>query len=120
LPAATAAAQASRTPQSGARRAAPAREQESAMADNAFPPAELDARLRAVRAEMAARDLDALVVSLPENIYYLTGLDHWGFFACHLLIVPRDGEMVAHLSGDGGDHGRESGRQRPLHGPSRR
>ena len=43
---------------------------------------------------MAARDLDGLIVSLPENIYYLTGLDHWGYFACHLLIVSRDGEMI--------------------------
>jgi Xaa-Pro dipeptidase len=35
-----------------------------------------------------------VVVSVPENICYLTGLDHWGFFACHLLIVPAGGEMV--------------------------
>lgn len=59
-----------------------------------FPRDELDARLAKVRARMAAHDLDGIVISTPENIYYLTGLDHWGFFACHLLIVPRDGEMV--------------------------
>ena len=64
------------------------------MADAPFPPAELDARLTALRALMAGRDLDGLVVSVPENIYYLTGLDHWGYFACHLLIVPRDGPMT--------------------------
>lgn len=56
-----------------------------------FPAAELDARLRSVRRLMAERDLDGLVVSVPENIYYLTGLDHWGFFACHVLVVPREG-----------------------------
>jgi Xaa-Pro dipeptidase len=64
------------------------------MSELPFPPAELDARLAAVRARIAERGLDGIVVSLPENIYYLTGLDHWGFFACHLLIVPLDGEMV--------------------------
>ena len=52
---------------------------------------ELDARLAAARTAMAARDLDGLVLAVPENIYYLTGLDHWGFFACHILIIPRDG-----------------------------
>ncbi len=62
--------------------------------ENAFPRAELDARLAATRQRMAEADLDGLVVSVPENIYYLTGLDHWGYFACHLLIVPRDGAMI--------------------------
>ena len=62
--------------------------------DHAFPPAELDRRLAAVRAAMAARGLDGIVVGVPENIYYLTGLDHWGYFACHLLVVPADGGMV--------------------------
>ena len=64
------------------------------MYDHPFPPEELDARLAAVRARLEADDLDGIVISVPENIYYLTGLDHWGFFACHLLIVARDGEML--------------------------
>ena len=55
---------------------------------------ELAARLEMVRLAMAASDLDGLIVSVPENIYYLTGLDHWGFFACHILVVPRDGRPV--------------------------
>ena len=62
--------------------------------DHPFPPEELDARIAAVRSRLAADDLDGIVISVPENIYYLTGLDHWGFFACHLLVVPRDGELV--------------------------
>jgi len=43
---------------------------------------------------MAKRNLDACLISAPENIYYLIGLDHQGFFAYHLLIVPRQGELV--------------------------
>jgi len=60
----------------------------------AFPQDELERRVGTVRARMQEQDLDGIVISVPENIYYLTGLDHWGFFACHLLIVPRDGDMV--------------------------
>ena len=59
-----------------------------------FPPEELEARLAKVRAEMAEQDLDGLLIASPENIYYLTGLDHWGFFAAHVLAVPRDGRMI--------------------------
>ena len=64
------------------------------LAEHAFPASELARRLVAVRAAIAAAGLDGIVVSVPENIYYLTGLDHWGFFACHLLVVPRDGELI--------------------------
>lgn len=59
-----------------------------------FPQNELADRLRAVRARMLAHRLDGLIVTIPENIYYLTGLDHWGFFACHVLIVPLTGDLV--------------------------
>jgi Xaa-Pro dipeptidase len=59
-----------------------------------FTREEFDARLVAVRREMAARGLDALLLSSPENIFYLTGLDHWGYFAPHLLVVPIDSEMA--------------------------
>jgi len=60
----------------------------------AFPAAELGERRARTRAALAARGLDGLIVTVPENIYYLTGLDHWGYFACHLLIVPAEGEMI--------------------------
>lgn len=60
----------------------------------AFPAAELADRLVKVRRAMARYDLDGLTISVPENIYYLTGLDHWGFFACHVLIVPLDGPLA--------------------------
>ncbi|MEX0343361.1 MAG: M24 family metallopeptidase [Rhizobiaceae bacterium] len=59
-----------------------------------FPTEELAARRANVSAALADCGLDGIVISVPENIYYLTGLDHWGFFACHILVVPREGEMI--------------------------
>ncbi|MGH6948699.1 MAG: M24 family metallopeptidase [Kiloniellales bacterium] len=59
-----------------------------------FTPQEYEGRLSALRRLMDQRDLDIALVSQPENIFYLTGLDHWGYFAPHLLIVPGDGELV--------------------------
>ena len=59
-----------------------------------FPKHELDRRIDRVKAELAARNLDGIVIAVPENIYYLTGMDHWGFFAAHVLVVNRDGEMA--------------------------
>ncbi len=59
-----------------------------------FSRAEFDSRVAALRAIMARQDLSACLVSTPENIFYLTGLDHWGYFAPHLLIVLAQGEMV--------------------------
>lgn len=43
---------------------------------------------------MTALGLDGLLVSAPENIYYLIGLDHQGYFAFQLLVVPLEGEPV--------------------------
>jgi Xaa-Pro dipeptidase len=59
-----------------------------------FARAEYDLRLSAVRRVMAERGLDLVLLSAPENIFYLTGLDHWGYFAPHILLVPAEGEMT--------------------------
>ena len=59
-----------------------------------FPKEELNQRLLNVRSQMVEANIDGMVITIPENIYYLTELDHWGFFACHLLVVPREGEMI--------------------------
>lgn len=61
---------------------------------NPFSDEELARRLASVRAEMEAREIDLALVSTPENIFYLAGLDHWGYFAPHLLLVPREGDMT--------------------------
>jgi Xaa-Pro dipeptidase len=62
--------------------------------ENPFDDAELAARVTRLRTSMAARDLDVALISTPENVFYLTGLDHWGYFAPHLLMVPAQGDMV--------------------------
>ena len=63
-------------------------------AGSSFPRAELDRRLEAVRSRMAQRNLDACLVAAPENIYYLTGLEHQGYFAYELLVIPARGEPI--------------------------
>lgn len=55
---------------------------------NPFSDAEIERRLTRVRAALQRRKLDAAIFAAPENVFYLTGLDHWGYFAPHLLIVP--------------------------------
>lgn len=49
-------------------------------------------RREAARRKMAERGLDACLITCPENIYYLTGLDHMGYFAFQALALPADGE----------------------------
>ena len=59
-----------------------------------FADEEYETRRRLVRETMSQRGLDAVLVSSPENIYYLTGLDSMGYFACQLLIFPLKGEPI--------------------------
>jgi len=56
-----------------------------------------DDRRARVREAMDELGCDALVLVTPENIHYLTGLDHQGHFAFTALVLPRHGEprMVA-------------------------
>ena len=61
------------------------------MDGNPFSTEEISRRLDIVRREITDRGLDAAVFASPENVFYLTGLDHWGYCAPHLLIVPVEG-----------------------------
>jgi Xaa-Pro dipeptidase len=56
-----------------------------------FSASEYGARLAAVRSAMRDAGLEALVVSSPENIYYLTGYQSLGYFAFQGLVVPLSG-----------------------------
>jgi Xaa-Pro dipeptidase len=59
-----------------------------------FPVEEYDARVDLVHKEMAANDLDALLVTSPENVYYLVGLSHQGYFAFTMLVFPLEGQPL--------------------------
>ena len=51
-----------------------------------------DAKLERVRALMAERELDALVVRAPDNVLYLTNF--WGMKGYDVCVFPLDGEPV--------------------------
>jgi Xaa-Pro aminopeptidase len=51
-----------------------------------------EAKLDRVRALMAERDLDALVVRAPDNVLYLTNF--WGMKGYDAVVFPRDGDPV--------------------------
>ncbi len=53
------------------------------MHSNPFTDDELRRRVATTRAEMESRELDLVMLSAPEQVFYLTGLDHWGYFAPH-------------------------------------
>ncbi len=63
--------------------------------DLPFTLEEYTGRLEEVRAQLDARDLDALMVYWPENIYYLTGYDSLGYFSYQVLIIPKTAEPFA-------------------------
>lgn len=59
-----------------------------------FSPAEFELRVKRVREKMQRRGLEALLLVSPENLYYLTGLNHQGYFAFTLLVLPLEGEPL--------------------------
>lgn len=61
---------------------------------NPFSDAELAHRVAATRDRLAKQSIDIAVFSVPESVFYLTGLDHWAYFAPHYLVLPREGEMT--------------------------
>ena len=60
-----------------------------------FPLFEYERRLKELRERMQERLLDAVVVSDPENLFYLTGHQTTGYSYFQALVVPLDGEPVA-------------------------
>jgi len=56
--------------------------------------AEYGARVAAVRVRMRERGIRVLCLAGPENIYYLTGLSHQGYFAFTFLVVPTEGDVL--------------------------
>ncbi|TDD18330.1 M24 family metallopeptidase [Kribbella turkmenica] len=60
--------------------------------EQAVEPGEYAGRLQRVRAAMAERNLGALIVSDPSNLFYLTGYDAWSFYTPQCLVLPAVGE----------------------------
>lgn len=60
-----------------------------------FPLAEYERRLSELRERMQERLLDAVVISDPENLFYLTGHQTTGYSYFQALVVPLDDEPVS-------------------------
>jgi Xaa-Pro dipeptidase len=60
-------------------------------AECVFPQEEFDARVGKLRVSMAAQDIELLLLSSPENIFYLTGQQTPGYYMFQCLAVPLDG-----------------------------
>jgi len=70
--------------------------------DLVFSMPEFERRLGEVRSVLAERELDAIIVTTPENIFYLTGYQTSGWFYLTALVVPLEDEpfMVTRLLED--------------------
>ncbi|MFT5258987.1 MAG: Xaa-Pro aminopeptidase [Saprospiraceae bacterium] len=59
-----------------------------------FTQAEYQRRLALVRASMAQRNLDALVIGDPSNMNWLTGFDAWSFYVPQVMVVLHDAAPI--------------------------
>ena len=60
--------------------------------ESAFPKAEYDQRTARARKLLADAGIDVMVVTGPENIFYLTGQQTPGYYTFQALVLPVDGE----------------------------
>ena len=70
--------------------------------DLLFSMVEFERRLQGARAELAERGLDALIVTTPENVFYLSGHQTPGYYYFQAFVLPIEGEpfMVVRLLED--------------------
>ncbi|MEE4187823.1 MAG: ectoine hydrolase DoeA [Roseobacter sp.] len=64
------------------------------MPDLPFTLTEYDSRLSKTRAEMGRRGLDAIFVTDPSNMAWLTGYDGWSFYVHQGVLLRLEGEPV--------------------------
>lgn len=67
--------------------------------DCAFPESEVSRHQAAARDAMAERGLELLLVTGPENIFYLTGQQSPGYYTFQCLCLPIEGEPFIVLRG---------------------
>jgi Xaa-Pro dipeptidase len=72
--------------------------------DLPFPMHEYERRLTNVRQEMEKKGVDAMMVTTPENIFYLTGFETTGYMCYQALFIPIEAEpfMVTRILEDTG------------------
>jgi Xaa-Pro aminopeptidase len=61
-------------------------------AESVFPKAEYEARLARLRERMKEKGFDLLLLSGPENVFYLSGQQTPGYYTFQSLCVPATGE----------------------------
>ena len=64
------------------------------MAELNFSREEYAARLAKTRAAMERAGVEALIVSDPSNMAWLTGYDGWSFYVHQCVVVPSDGDPI--------------------------
>ncbi len=62
--------------------------------DPPFEAAEFAARVARVRAGMAERGIDLLLVASPDSIYFLTGYRTTGYYVYQLFLLPLEGDGI--------------------------
>src|SRR5690625_7048902 len=62
--------------------------------DMTFPPEEYERRLQELRERMVQRELDAVIITDPENLMYLTDHQTTGYSFFQALIVPLAADSV--------------------------
>jgi Xaa-Pro dipeptidase len=62
--------------------------------ESAFPAAEYAERIRRARVNLAQAGIDVMIVTGPENIFYLTGQQTPGYYTFQALVLPVDGEPL--------------------------
>ena len=73
-----------------------------------FSPEEFRLHNEKLQAEMEKQDIDMLMLSTPENIYYSTGYRSWytsSLFRPVYVLVPRRGGSGYYTENTGEDHG---------------
>jgi Xaa-Pro dipeptidase len=61
-------------------------------AESAFPKTEYDGRVARARRLLESAGIDVMIVTGPENIFYLTGQQTPGYYTFQALVLPVDGE----------------------------
>jgi Xaa-Pro dipeptidase len=68
-------------------------------AESVFPKAEYDRRIDRLRTRMNEKGLDLVLLSGPENVFYLTGQQTPGYYTFQALCIPTTGEPFHVLRG---------------------